>query len=197
VRVLADDGWGYVSDFAKGVTWAVDNGAQVINMSLGSASDVPSMAAAVGYAADHGVLVVASAGNDGGRGNTWSYPAAYPEVMAVASSTPSGAISGFSTNASYVDVTAPGSFILSTTPVSLPPGADVASYYDTLSGTSMAAPHVSGLAALIIGSRPGVTASAVRSLIESTAVDRGVPGRDDVWGLGTIDPVAAITKPLP
>jgi subtilisin family serine protease len=181
VKVLGDNGSGSSSDVARGITWAVDNGAEIINLSLGG-SFSSAVATAVAYAEAEGVLVVAAAGNDGPTGSP-NYPAALADALAVASYDEGGAVSSFSTRGSYVDVAAPGADILST----FKSGGWV-----FMSGTSMATPHVAGVAALLLANEPGLTPAQVRQRFESTAVDAGTAGRDPSYGWGRIDAPAVL-----
>lgn len=183
VRVLDGQGEGSISDVARGITWAVDHGAEVVNLSLGGRTYSAAVASAVAYAESRGVVVTAAAGNDGIGGPT-NYPAALDTPIAVASYDSTHEISWFSTRGTYVDVAAPGSGIVST-------------YNDGgwayMGGTSMATPHVAGLAALLRAQHPGWSPAQVRSRIEATAVDTGLIGRDVDSGWGFIDPVAALS----
>jgi type VII secretion-associated serine protease mycosin len=183
VKVLGADGNGLSTDIAQGITWAVDQSAAVINLSLGSDLDSPSIDAAVDYATSHGVVVVAAAGNTGNTGNAAQFPAALPSVIAVAAIKPDHAIAPYSTRGNYVDVAAPGSSILST----IPPAT-----WANKSGTSMSSPHVAGLAALIIDARGAITPAAMLNRLTSTATDTGAPGFDPAYGWGLIDPIAAL-----
>ncbi len=187
VRVLDDWGSGYTSDVAAGITYAADR-AQVLNLSLGSIYDDATLRDAINYAANtKGRLVVAASGNCGDADypyngctamNQASYPAAYSNVLAVAAVDNSNAHASFSTSGSYVDVSAPGVDIYST---------NLYGSYFAESGTSQAAPHVAGLAALIWAKNPSYTAAQVWNRITSTAVDLGPAGRDNVFGSGRID----------
>jgi subtilisin family serine protease len=181
VRVLGADGTGSSSDVARGITWAVDHGAEVINVSLGggysSAVDV-----AVDYAERQGVLVVAASGNAGPNGAR-NYPAALDDVLAVASHDQGGAISSFSTQGDYVDLSAPGSGIVST----YPDGR-----WASMSGTSMATPHVAGAAALLLAAQPELTPAQLRARLRATATDAGVPGFDVAHGWGRLDLLDAL-----
>jgi thermitase len=185
VKVLDSNGSGYYSDIAAGITYAVDHGARVVNLSLGGAGSGTVLADAVQYAHDHGVLVVAAAGNCaqggsscGNLGNPAMYPAAYPTVLAVAATDSGDNWASFSEHQPYVDVAAPGVNIYSTLR-----GGN----YGSMSGTSMATPHVSGLAALLWSLAPSLTVDQVESLMESTADDLGTPGKDDYFGYGRIN----------
>jgi subtilisin family serine protease len=189
----------YVGNVVDGILWATGAGARVMNMSFGTGTYHQAIADAVAYAAASDVLPVAAAGNSQATApGVPLYPGALPGVLAVAAVDPSGTITSFSTNGDYVDVAAPGVQILSTwdtrapgQPLSQPPGARLAGYF-ALSGTSMATPIVSGLAALMRDLRPDLTAPQTEGLIQATAVDRGAPGRDVQYGFGLIDADAAM-----
>src|SRR5690606_25278591 len=136
--------------------YAADQGAKVINLSLGSPFSAYTLQRAVDYAWSRGAVVIAAAGNE--NTNTPHYPAAYPNVIAVASVNANDSKSVFSNYGQWVDVAAPGSEILSTYPDNR---------YAYLSGTSMAAPHVSGLAALLASQ--GRSNAEIRDTILSNA----------------------------
>jgi type VII secretion-associated serine protease mycosin len=189
VKVLDADGSGWSSDTAEGIVWAVDNGAQVINMSLGADSSTDAEEAAVAYAVENGVTVVAAAGNEREEGSPTSYPAAYDGVIAVAATDLDDEIAEYSNRGDYVDVAAPGSGILSTYPADL---SEDGSEYAELSGTSMASPHVAAVAALIKASRPDITPDGIQNALEESAVDLGDSGFDPDFGHGRIDAAAAI-----
>ncbi|MFN8184727.1 MAG: S8 family serine peptidase [Candidatus Nanopelagicales bacterium] len=179
IRVLDADGAGYAADVAEGIVWAVDHGARVVNLSLGG--PVPSQAqeAAVQYARDHGVVVVAAAGNSG-PGAVPEYPAAFEGVTAVAATTPQKAVASFSSRGAYVDVAAPGTMILSAVP---------GNRYAYESGTSMAAPFVSGAAALLYSLDPALD---VAGLLAATAADIDLPGPDMASGAGLVCALCAV-----
>ena len=176
VKVLGDGGAGYSSWIAAGIVWAADHGADVINMSLGAhvADDV--VPAAIRYARSKGVTVVAAAGND--DTSAPFYPAAYAGVIAVSAVDDQRARAYFSDYGPYVDVAAPGVDIASTY---------LGNAYAYMSGTSMAAPHVAGIAALAKAIAPGLTPDQVELAIEGSATDLGAPGRDDLYGWGLVD----------
>jgi len=148
IKVLGNQGNGYSSWVASGIVQAVNRGAKVINMSLGSTSYSDAERSAIDYALTQGVMVVAAAGNS----NTMSlhYPAAYPGVLSVMASTPSDTRASFSNYGTWCHLAAPGTSILSTVPVST---------YGTLQGTSMACPHAAGAAAVVLqaAAQQGVT----------------------------------------
>ncbi|MET0418802.1 MAG: S8 family peptidase [Actinoplanes sp.] len=188
VRVLGDNGSGYMSDVANGIVYATDRGADVINLSVGATSQVGAVSNAVAYARGHGVVVVAAAGNTRGAGSPTSYPAADEGVIAVSATDSADKVASYSTRGNYVDVSAPGSDIVSTYR-----GAS----YGRMSGTSMAAPHVSALAALLKGYDRTLTPDAVEQAIVTGAVDLGVPGRDADFGAGRIDAAATLAAVSP
>lgn len=161
VKVLADNGSGYYSWIANGIIWATNNGAKVVNMSLGGSAGSQALEDAVNYAWDHGVVVVAAAGNS--ATTSPSYPAYYNHVIAVAATDSTNTRASFSNFGSWVDVAAPGVNILSTYP-----RVGRTDRYAWMSGTSMASPYVSGLAALVWSTDFGTSNQAVRDRIEST-----------------------------
>lgn len=160
VKVLDGQGMGSLSDVVDGLHWCLQRRVPIVNLSLGSSQATQSMKAAVEALWEAGVLVVAAAGNEGPRCSTVSYPARWEEVIAVAASTESSTIATFSSRGSQVDVTAPGQSILSLRP-------DGGLQY--MSGTSMAAPHVSGAAALLcdLASRLSAPLDQARDLTRS------------------------------
>lgn len=188
VRVLDESGSGDHSDIARGVIWAADHGADVMNLSLGGPEDTQVLRQAVAYARSKGVVVVVAAGNSAFQGNPVIYPAAYADVVSVAASSPGDSRAIFSSYGPYVDVTAPGLSILSTYP---------GNQYAFLSGTSMAAPYVAAAAALTLESHPSMSAASVSSRLVSSAQDLGVPGRDDEFGAGMVDPLSSRTDGVP
>ncbi|MCJ7641131.1 MAG: S8 family peptidase [Desulfobacterales bacterium] len=172
VKVLGDDGSGYYSWVAKGIIWAADHGAKVINLSLGGPAGSGTLQNAVNYAWGKGCVIVAAAGNDG-NGNP-SYPAYYDNCIAVAATDPNDSKATFSNHGFWVDVAAPGVDIYSTLPNhknQMGPRN-----YGTLSGTSMAAPHVAGVAALVWATDFGTSNAAVRARIEDKADSIGSIG---------------------
>ncbi len=175
-KVLNRQGSGYFSDIMAGIDWCVQSGAKVVSMSLGSSSDVQAFHNAVDAAYANGALVVAAAGND--YGGPVSYPAAYDSVVAVSATNSNDGLASFSSVGPEVELAAPGASILST----YKDGG-----YATLSGTSMATPHVSGVAALAWEANPLLSNAEVRSLLQSTADDLGAAGKDNMFGYGLVD----------
>ncbi|WP_433388357.1 type VII secretion-associated serine protease mycosin [Micromonospora sp. KLBMP9576] len=189
VRVLdAENRYDDALIVAKGVRWAVDNGAQVINLSLGGGGDSPALAAALDYAFARDVVVVACTGNldTSSNAKVW-YPAREPGVIAVAGSERdtdnlwSGSITGRATV-----LTAPATGLV---------GARPGGYW-RVQGTSFAAPLVAATAALVRARYPQMSAGDVVNRLLTTARDIGPDGRDDRFGYGMVDPVAALDAPV-
>lgn len=189
VKVLDETGTGTYADIATGIVWAADNGARIINVSAGGLASSDSLAEAVAYARSRDVVVVAAAGNAGAK--VPSYPAAYPDVVAVAATDWDGNAAPFTSWGPWVDLAAPGIDITSTYPA---PGTRP--NYATGSGTSFAAPLVAGVAALVRAANPALNADAVIDRLESTARDVGPRGLDDAYGLGFLDADAALGGPM-
>ncbi len=192
VKVLDRAGSGSFSNVANGVTYAANNGAKIISMSLGCTAPCsdPATSSAIAYAKSKGVLVVVAAGNDGGA---VGFPGSDPNSMAVAASDSTDSIAFFSNFGPQVSVAAPGVDILSTY---------IPSTYALLSGTSMSTPMVAGLAGLLVNATS--TPATIRSQIEATADRVGttpyVGGRNDNYGFGRINvarAVGAIGGPTP
>ncbi|ARI79079.1 alkaline serine protease [Halobacillus mangrovi] len=164
VRALGANGSGSLNDIADAIRYSADAGAEVINMSLGCDCDSQTLEDAVNYAWNSGSVVVAAAGNDGV--STTFEPASYENVIAVGAVDSNNDVAYFSNYGSWVDVTAPGVDIVSTV---------LRGKYDSYSGTSMASPHVAGLAGLLASQ--GRSNSEIRTAIEQTA--------DPINGTGT------------
>lgn len=188
-KVLDDQGQGRTSWVADGIAWCADQGARIINLSLGAPTGSSTLADAVAYAASKGALLVAAAGNDGCDGCI-GYPAAYPEVVAVTGTQEHmDPWSGSSTGAE-AELAAPAHDIGSLS-------AKQNDGYVSGTGTSAAAPHVAGVAALILSVRPGLSAESLRALMTETARDLGTAGHDNVTGHGLVDASAATERFLP
>ena len=183
VQVLDQAGQGDARDVAAGVRFAVDNGARVINLSLGGATESSSLTQAITYANDKGVLVVAAAGN-GGAADKPKWPASLDLTLAVTAVDQANNATSFDQRGDYIDLSAPGANIVST----------AKGDYVTLSGTSMAAGFVAGAAALLFAAEPRVTNAQVRDILLRTATDIGEPGRDVTFGAGLINMVAALAE---
>ena len=177
VKVIDSHGRVRWSNAAAGVIWATDRGAQVINMSFGDQSASSALAAAVAYAVNRGVVVVAAAGNDGRTARF--YPASYPGVLGVAATNSSDSLYSWSNRGSWVKLAAPGC----TWTTSRGGG------YTSFCGTSAAAPIVAGIAGLMLSVAPGASATQVRSALRSSAVH--VTSK---IGGGRVDALAAINE---
>jgi outer membrane protein assembly factor BamB/subtilisin family serine protease len=197
VKVLARDGYGSYTAVANGIQYAADNGAKVINMSLGGPSPSSTLENAVKYAYNKGVTIVASAGNDGRE--TVGYPAAYEECIAVGATRYDEAITFYSNYGSEIDLVAPGGDpyvdqngdgypdgVLQQTfnPDTKDP-TDFGFWFFV--GTSMAAPHVSGVAALVIAKYGDIGPDKMRQKLQTTAEDHGTAGWDKYYGWGIVD----------
>lgn len=227
LKVLDYTGSGSSDDLNEAIYYAVNNGAKAINMSLGFegtgsadgsgqvCTEILGLNAALQYAYDHGVVVVAAAGNDGG--NIVNCPAAYPTVIAVGATRYDGQRTYYSTSGSALDIVAPGGDpsvdqngdgygdgILQVTYCY--DAETMALYYEILgvnlytefcsafyAGTSMATPHVTGTVALILSEKPSATPDDVRNYLQSTARDYGTPGLDASYGYGLLDAGAAVS----
>jgi hypothetical protein len=183
VKVLNSAGSGYISDVAKGIYWATDNGAQIINLSLGAPVDTDVLRNAVNYASSKGVLLVAAAGNE--YGAPCQYPAAYGNVICVVATDSSNRLASFSNVGG--ELAAPGVSNYSTF---------LGGTYRYLSGTSMAAPHVAGSLALLRGICTDCTSSELIGTLRDTAVDLGAEGTDIIFGYGLVDLRAAAEEYL-
>jgi type VII secretion-associated serine protease mycosin len=199
VRVLDAEGAGWLSDILQGITWSVDHGADVVNLSLGGTSGGSAYRSVLQHAHDQGVVVVAAAGNEAGEGNPVVYPAADPSAIAVGALTPGGDRASFSNYGSYLDLAAPGQDILAPCPAagstclsSRQRGWTAPAGYARLSGTSMAAPFVSAAAALLVTAHPDLDPDAVKALLEHSAQDAGSLGWDPQFGAGVVDPLGAL-----
>jgi subtilisin family serine protease len=179
VRVLEQDGLGWESDIIQGIDYALANGARVLNMSLGLSEPSPALAEAVARAESRGALIVAAAGNSGGA---VLYPAAYPSVLSVGASDQQNLRASFSAHGKRLDLLAPGVDILSTWS-GVP--------YFVRSGTSMAAPHVAGVAALLMASFDAAGVARIRACLLRSATDLGPPGWDAETGAGLLNAARA------
>lgn len=195
IKVMNSRGSGSYADIADGIRFAADNGADVINLSLGSDSPSNALKESLKYAYEKGVTIVAAAGNDGNRGVI--YPAAYDDyVIAVGATRLDEKRTSYSNYGSSIDIVAPGG--------DLSVDQDNDGYGDGIlqqtigrntrdfgyffyQGTSMASPHVAAAAALIKASGVANSPDEIRSVIQSTAKDLGTSGRDDKYGFGLID----------
>jgi thermitase len=176
VKALGSAGNGGLAAIANSIVWATDNGADVINMSLGGFFTSRTLQNAAAYAIERDVTLVAAAGNESTSNPT--YPASYPGVIGIAATTQSDTRASFSNFGSYVDVAAPGAGILST----IRGGS-----YAAWSGTSMASPVAAGVAALLKQQGPCRKPADIERILEQTADDLGTRGPDQYFGAGRIN----------
>ncbi|MBC7645095.1 MAG: S8 family serine peptidase [Thermoleophilia bacterium] len=180
VRVLDGTGNGELSAIANGITYAVDHGANVINLSMGGPTGATVLQDAVNYAASHNVVVSCAAGNDASM--TLLIPAQYDSCTSVTATDQGDGRASFASGGTGLDLSAPGVGILSTIRNS---------QYDTWDGTSMSAPFVTGLAAVLASM--GLDRTSIISTMTSTATDLGAPGYDTTFGFGRINAAAAVS----
>ena len=220
LKVLAFDGTGFDDDLVEAIYYAVNNGADVINMSLAfsgtgapdgngvACTEIVGLNAALDFAYNSGVVVVASSGNDGS--STTTCPAAYETVIAVGATRFDGQVPSYSNGGPALDITSPGGDpSVDQNGDGFSDGVLQETYcadwltllflgtYDSFcdifqSGTSMAAPHVAGTAALLLGEHPSLSPDEVRFYLESTARDSGPNGWDPGYGWGVLDAHAAL-----
>jgi len=201
VKVLSASGSGNIYDIADAIYYAANHGAQVINMSLGArgtsypCSGFEPIQYAMQYALSRGVLVMVASGND--YASAVSCPAAFDEAIAVGSTTSSDTRSSFSNQGDRLDIAAPGSSILNTVIVGTGRYSKYNYNYDYKNGTSMATPHVAGLAALIWSNAPCLSNNQVRAIIENTADVLGATGWDPEFGHGRINAANALGLQIP
>lgn len=187
VRCVNSGGSGTELMCADAIMWAADSDAQIISMSLQYYTGSDDLRDAVIYAAGQGKMLVAASGNFQFAG-TVAYPARFPQCMGVAGTNRFGGLYFGSNSGAEVDVSAPGQDVFSLWKDS---------GFNSLSGTSMATPHVSGLATLIMSRNPTLSVAQIENLITSTVVDHGDPGWDSHYGLGVINARRAVYLALP
>jgi thermitase len=210
LKVIDSTGAGTVTSITSGIYYAIDNGAKVINLSLGAAGiSSQSMRSAIALAVSRNIIVVASGGNCGGSNfaqNGCSYqnepvfPALDQNVIAVASIDRAGARSSFSNSNDYISVTAPGSSILSTLPIgkNIDGSCGDSNFgtandgYGYCSGTSMSAPFVAGAAGLFKSIYPSTSKVEFLQAVGNTAKDIGTNGKDNSFGYGIVDSAAVV-----
>ena len=201
VKVLDSSGSGTYADIADGIYFAADNGAKIINMSLGGSSGSITLENALAYAYGKEVAIVCASGNDGSA-TTVSYPAAYDAYcIAVGATRYDEAVAYYSNGGASLDLTAPGGDVtVDQNNDGYADGVLQQTFgnnptdwgYWFYQGTSMAAPHVSGVAALLIANAAATTPDEVRVALQSTAEDKGSTGWDPEYGYGIVDAYAAL-----
>lgn len=191
VKVLDYAATGTASDMVAGIEWSLENNMQIVNMSLGADKDSISFGRAVENAYNSGVLLVAAAGNNGniiGKGDNIDYPSKYDSVISVGAIDINDKRATFSSTGPSLEVSAPGVDILSTLP---------GNKYGILEGTSMASPHVSGVAALVMSNNPDMINTEIRIKLQITAQDiaKGISfSQAKNWfGYGLVDAPKAVS----
>ncbi|MFA6962282.1 MAG: S8 family serine peptidase [Opitutaceae bacterium] len=176
IRVLDTDEKSDVFTVVQGIVAAVDAGAQIINLSLGGYSTSDALARTITYAQDHGVVIVAAAGNDGATRLTW--PAADPRVVSVGATDATGSQASFSNSGVQLALTAPGIGLQT---------AGLNNERILFSGTSASAPVISGALAALMSQTPGLTAAQAVQILQTHADDGGAAGADPDYGSGVLD----------
>jgi len=204
VQIADRDGRSTDETMIKGIRWAVTHGAKVINISAGGPGYSQAFQNTVNWAYARGALIVASVGNEGEDDNQVNYPAGYDHVLGVGAQCDGNAsfpdcpkaygLARFTNHNATLDVIAPGVNVVSSVPLRVH-DREVTPGYAMKDGTSMSAPFVAGVAALVFGSHPGITPEQVTRLIEDTATDIGPRGRDDQSGWGIVNPASAVLAP--
>ncbi|GGB42817.1 S8 family serine peptidase [Fictibacillus barbaricus] len=170
------------ADVIRGIVYAADSGADVINFSMGGYGDNYPLKSAVNYARSKGVIIIAASGND--DTDERSFPASYPGVLSISATDKEDEVTWFTNFGEYIDFAAPGEDIFSTA---------ANSGYMYMDGTSMATPVVSGTAALMLSKNPLLTENELRDLLIKSSVDLGDPGWDIYYGYGRIDMNKAVS----
>jgi minor extracellular protease Epr len=180
VKVLDQNGSGYLSDVIAGIDWSITNKMDLVNLSLGTTSHSSTLKQVVDKADSEGILVVAASGNNGtsdGSGDTVNYPARYASVIAVAATDSKDKRASFSATGSTIELAAPGVSVLSTV---------LGNKYSRMSGTSMAAPYVAGNLALLKQAYTNHSPTQLRVELQQKVVDLGLAGKDNWFGYGLI-----------
>ncbi len=176
VKALNDSGSGDMADVADAILWAANNGADVVNMSLGSTGVLTALVDACQYAVNSDVLLLAASGNEGSA--SINYPAALDQCVCVGATDENSGLADFSNHGVQQELVAPGTTVPSTAPNG---------EYWYSDGTSMATPEVSGVAALVLAANASLPSSRLRALLDASAVDKGAPGRDNLYGYGFVN----------
>ena len=179
VRIADPNAYAYWSTVAQGIYWAADNGAKVVNISYNGVSGSSTVQSAAQYLRGKGGVVIVAAGNSGGLESI----AANDSLLTVAATDQNDARASFSSYGAYVDVSAPGVSVYTTT---------VGGGYSSASGTSFSSPVVAGAAALMLSANSKLTPADVDRILKSTALDLGTAGFDQYFGTGRIDAAKAV-----
>ena len=179
--VLNSSDWASYSDIANAIMYAADHGVRIVNISIGGTSSSSTMQTAVNYAWNKGSVVFAAAGNY--SSSTPIYPAGCTNVVAVGATDSNDTLASFSNYGAYVDLTAPGVNIVTTTS---------GGGYGGVSGTSFSSPIAAGVAALVLSRNPSLTAQQLVTLLEQNSDDLGAPGYDQIFGWGRVNASRAV-----
>lgn len=171
------------SNIIEGIYYAVDHGADIINLSLGSSYANPQTKTAIEYATSQGVFVVGSAGNEGN--DIPMYPASFDDCISVGAIDSGSLIAPYSNYNEYVDIVAPGTAIYTTS---------INNTYSSASGTSFSGPYVTGIIALYLSSYPDASIASVKTTLYSSALDLGTEGYDVYYGNGLVDALSLFTS---
>lgn len=186
VKALDAKGRGTTTSIMAGIQWAIKQHINILNLSFSTPDDDPALKAMVDKAYQDGMLLIAAAGNDGtdnANSDTIAYPAKYPSVIAVGSINSNLDRSSFSGSGEELEFAAPGEYITSTVPLKLDFDGNIDGF-TTMSGTSMAAPYVTGLLALYKQKYPGYSNIQIRNLVQKNTMDLGAVGKDPLYGYG-------------
>lgn len=199
-KVLSDAGGGRMSDVMAGVEWAVQSGADVLNLSLGSdgnSDGKDALSTMVNAAVDAGKVVVVAAGNAGPGANTVGSPGAAEKPITVGASTDADGMANFSSRGPTADgrvkpdISAPGTKIIAARATGTSMGQAVDDNYTSAQGTSMATPHVAGLCALMLKANPRLTPAQVKGILRDTSINLNLDA--NIQGQGRVDALAAVT----
>ncbi len=185
VRAFTSGGNGEEDDVASAILYAIENGAQIINMSWGDVFVSRVIDDVIRYAASKGIVLVASAGNS--STDQIHYPSGFEGTISVGATDEKDNLAGFSNYGPSVDLVAPGVNILSTS---------LNGTYSLVNGTSFSAPYVAAAAALLLSENSNVTPDAVRGILLDSADDLGTPGWDNYYGAGRLNAARALSHPL-
>ena len=185
VKVMDSSGFASYSCIAQGISYAVDHGARVINISIAGSSSSATLQGAIDYAWSNNVVIVAAAGNN--ANNTPQYPAACDHVVGVSATEPDDSLASFSSYGSFVSLSAPGDNIWTTQDSLNDP-------YGAWRGTSFASPIVAGVAALVVSENPSLSNTQIVSILERSADDLGPAGCDPSFGFGRVNAYRAVSE---
>ena len=196
IKAMNNRGSGSTAQITKGVEWAIQNDIDILNLSISISVNDRPLELMLQEAYKQGMIIISAAGNEGGSGqmDTMTYPAKYPSVIAVGAVNNDFSREENSSIGPAMELAAPGTEIFSTYPSDLDVWDNKADGYRTLTGTSMAAPHVAGVLALYKEQHPGLSNVKLREMVQSAARDLGTAGRDNVFGFGAVQYEKEITK---